>query len=321
MKKGYLYIFLAAFLFSTMEISLKYFPLGLNPIQLNLLRFIIGAAVLLPFTLHTLKARGQKIQKTDWGFFALSGFFCIVVSMSFYQVAITQGKASLVAVIFSCNPAFVIPLAAMILHEHMTKRTGISMIISFCGIACIAIPLVFGRNSGSGSEMVTVLCAIASAFFFALYAVIGRTRSTRLGGTAVTCMSFLFGSIELLALIGISHIPAVADGLRAAHLDMFAAIPVFKSGNPAGWPGFLYVSVAVTGFGYAFYFLGIEKMGATIGSSVYFIKPALGPLLAWLIFGEAIGLPLIIGIALIIVGALVSILGKGDGAKAKAAKA
>lgn len=320
MKKGYLYIFFAAFLFSTMEISLKYFPLGLNPIQLNLLRFMIGAAVLLPFTIHTLKTRGQKIQKSDWGFFALSGFFCIVVSMSFYQVAITQGKASLVAVIFSCNPAFVIPLAAVILHEHMTKRTAVSMIFSFCGIACIALPLLLNKSSGTGSETTAVLCAIASALFFALYAVIGRTRSTRLGGIAVTCMSFFFGSIELLALIGISHIPAIADGLRSAGLGMFAAIPVFKGGNPAGLPGFLYVSVAVTGFGYAFYFLGIEKMGATIGSSVYFIKPALGPLLAWLVFGEAIGIPLVIGIVLIIIGALVSILGK-VGQKTKTAKA
>ena len=40
--KGYIYIAFATVLFSTMEIGLKYTSKGFNPMQLTMIRFLIG---------------------------------------------------------------------------------------------------------------------------------------------------------------------------------------------------------------------------------------------------------------------------------------
>ena len=45
------------------------------------------------------------------------------------------------------------------------------------------------------------LLAIASALVFSFYSVVGKKRTPRFGGIAVTCFSFLFGSTELLVIL------------------------------------------------------------------------------------------------------------------------
>ena len=55
MKKGYLYIILATFFFSSMEIALKISAGSYNPIQLTFLRFLIGALVLLPLAIREIR--------------------------------------------------------------------------------------------------------------------------------------------------------------------------------------------------------------------------------------------------------------------------
>lgn len=309
MKRGYLYIALAAFLFSTMEIALKLYSLGLNPIQLNFLRFSAGALVLLWPSLSSLKKRGAKLGGADFAFFALTGLLCVVVSMTLYQLAVTSGRASLVAVLFSCNPVFVIPLAGLFLGERLTGKTALSLGLSLGGMALIAVPLFAAKGGGEGA---TVVLSLLSALVFAVYGVLGKTKSSRYGGLALTCLSFVMGGLELLALIAISHIAPIAAALRGAGLSTFAAIPLFQGFSLAGLPGFLYIAIFVTGLGYAFYFLGIDTMGATKGSFVFFIKPALAPLLALAVLGEALSPAMIGGIALILAGSSVAFIKKRD---------
>ena len=53
MNKGYIYILITAFAFSTMEIVGKMISNQLNPLQMTFLRFFIGGLILLPFALST----------------------------------------------------------------------------------------------------------------------------------------------------------------------------------------------------------------------------------------------------------------------------
>ena len=120
-------------MFSSMEIALKMAGSAFNPIQLNLIRFFIGAVVLLPFALRALKQSGLKLVSADWRLFALTGLVCVIVSMSLYQLAITVDQASTVAVLFSCNPVFALLFSYLILRERMGRANLISVIISVIG--------------------------------------------------------------------------------------------------------------------------------------------------------------------------------------------
>lgn len=299
MKKGYAYILLAAFLFSTMEIALKGVSGAFRPLQLTFLRFSLGGLVLLPLALRSLRNRPPLAWK-DGAFFALCGLVCVAIAMVLYQVAVTRAPAAVVAVVFSCNPLFVLPLAALFLGEAVTRRKLLSLGLSLLGIGIIAAPAFSGSHS---LDPVGIILTVVSALLFAVYGVMGKSRGQRYGSLAMTSLSFLAGSLELLVLIGLSHLPAVSAALSSAGLGAFAAVPVFSGLSLANLPVFLYVALGITGGGYVFWFLGMEHTSAQTGSLVFFIKPALAPTLAWLILGEAIGPGMALGMALVILGA------------------
>lgn len=285
-----------------MEIVLKISSGNFNPIQLTFLRFFIGSLILLPLALRGLKKRGCGFAAGDAAFFALTGFICVVVSMVLYQLAILNAPASIVAVLFSCNPVFVVLFAFLLLREKIYKHTVISMIVSAAGIIFIMNPL---KTSASKAG---ILLTLLAAVTFALYGVAGRGRSEKYGGVALTCFSFIAGSAELLLLILITKIGAVASLLSRAGLRDFADIPVFSGLTLQNLPALIYIGVFVTGFGYAFYFLAMEATNAATASLVFFIKPALAPVLALIILGEAIKLNMIIGIILMITGSLITFI-------------
>lgn len=302
MKKGYLFIIFATFFFSSMETALKLASGSFNPVQLTFLRFLIGSLVLLPPALRELKRKGTALNARDFAFLAGTGFLCVVVSMILYQMAIVYSPASLVAVLFSCNPVFAVLFAHFLLGEKIYRHTVLSVVICTIGILVIINPL---HMAGGAVGIVLTIC---SALTFALYNIVGRTRSSRYGGTALTCFSFLFGCAEMLALIGVSHIAPAAALMNRIGLPAFADIPVLSGIAPGSVPGLLYVGVFVTGLGYAFYFLAMEETSAATASLVFDIKPVLAPLLALALLGEPITGTMAAGILLILAGSLFSFI-------------
>ena len=70
----------------------------------------------------------------------------------------------------------------------------------------------------------------------------------------------------------------------------------------------LYTFLGVTGLGYTCYFLTMEVASTHEASLIFFFKPALAPVLAWLILGEQIAGNMVAGIVLILAGSLLSLL-------------
>ncbi|WP_318767114.1 DMT family transporter [Lactiplantibacillus carotarum] len=304
MKKAYLYIAISTLMFSSMEIALKMAGGAFNPIQLNLIRFFIGAVVLLPFALNALKQTGRKLVGADIRLFALTGLICVIVSMSLYQLAITVDQASTVAVLFSCNPVFALIFSYLILHERLGRANLISVIISVIGLLIIVNPAHLTNGLG-------LVLAISSAVTFGLYSIVSRYGSVKRGlnGLTMTCFTFFAGAFELLVLAWVTKIQAVAHGLAAVGLRQFAAIPILVNVNLNYFWLLFFIGVCVTGGGFAFYFLAMEKTDVSTASLVFFIKPALAPILAAAILHEQIVLTTIIGIVVILIGSVVTFVG------------
>ncbi|QAT50197.1 DMT family transporter [Caproiciproducens sp. NJN-50] len=302
MKKGYLYILLATFLFSTMEIALKLTAGNFNAVQLTFLRFLIGSLILLPPALKQLKRKRLSLRAGDFAFFALTGLICVDISMILYQMAVLYAPASTVAVLFSCNSVFLILFAFFMLGEKIRLNTAVCIVLSLLGMAVMINPFHF-----AGGAAGTVL-SLAAAVAFALYSAIGRFRSARYGGVVMTCFSFLFGCAEMLALISLTHLRPVSLFLRNAGLAQFADVPVFSGISIPSLPGLAYVGIFVTGCGFAFYFLAIETAGASKAALVFFCKPVLAPLFSLAVLGEPITLQMVAGIVLIVVGSFITFL-------------
>ena len=293
----YLFIALAALLFSVMEILGK-LAVGLNALQLNFLRFVLGGIILLLPTINILKRENIKLTKNDIIYFFGTGLLGVVISMSLFQLAINFTKASTEAILFSTNPIFTILFACLFLGEKLNKKTIVSIIFSSLGILFILNP--FRTNS----DILGIVLSILSAVTFSLYSIAGKLRSSKYGSTVLNCMSFIIGSAIMLILIFISNFPVISSHISpTGKLGFMINIPILSGINLQNIIPLILLGVLVTGFGYMFYFKAMDTTSVTTASMVFFIKPALAPIFALLILNESISINTIIGIALILIGA------------------
>lgn len=302
MKKGYLYIAVAVVMFTSFEVVLKFIAGQINPVQLTLCRFAIGFVFLLPVALHNLKKRGRKLDLRSMVYFALLGFIGIALCMPILQMAVNYIGSSVSALMFSCNPVFVAFLAFFLLKEPIKPRHIAALALEIAGTVVIISPWDTELNL-TGAAL-----ALLSTLLFSTYGVLGKRKVAEFGGAVVTCFSFLFGSLIVLVFIFLTHISAVSHMFQSMGLNSFADIPVFAGYTPENLPYVLFVSVGVAGIGFCAYFLAMEYEPASVVSLVYFFKPALSPILAWMVHGEEISQTMLFGIVLIVAGSLCSII-------------
>jgi drug/metabolite transporter (DMT)-like permease len=283
LKKGYLYIILAAVIFSTMELVGKMISLNINPYQLTCIRFLIGGVTLLPFAIKEIKTRNLKFHLNDYMFFLFSGVLCVAIGMTLFQLAVLYTKASTVAIVFSTNPMFTVPFAFIILKETINKKTILALSFSLAGILFILDPFKINTDYKG------ILLAVLSAITFSLYSVIGKLRVNKYGSYVSNCFTFLFGDFVLLMGLLLFKVPIVT-GINSSNVLQI-----------------IYLGIVVTGFGYVFYFLAMKETSAITASTVFFIKPALAPLLALAILHESIPFNTLAGIILILTGSYISI--------------
>ncbi len=302
MKKGYLYIAVAVVMFTSFEVVLKFIAGQINPVQLTLCRFTIGFVFLLPVALGNLKKRGERLDGGTMAYFALLGLVGIALCMPILQMAVSYTGSSVSALMFSCNPVFVAFLAFFMLKEPVKPRHIAALALEVLGTVVIISPWNTRLN------MTGVALALLSTILFSLYGVMGKKKVAQFGGAVVTCFSFLFGALIVLVFILFSHIPTAAQLFQNVGLESFANIPIFAGYTLQNLPYVLFVSVGVAGIGFCAYFLAMEYQPASVVSLVYFFKPALSPILAWMVHGEEISLNMLMGIVLIVVGSLCSII-------------
>ena len=171
-RSGYVYIVLCAVIFSTMEVMLKTVHGVFAPMQITCLRFLVGGILLIPFASRSIKKKNASLSRKDIGFFALSGFLCVVIAMSLYQMSVTYTRASVVAVIFSCNPIFVTVFAHLFLHEDIHRNHIIALILELTAALIIIdlnlfidVPL-FENIPASAIPALLYICCINSAAGF-----------------------------------------------------------------------------------------------------------------------------------------------------------
>lgn len=306
MNKGYTYIVLSAVMFSTMEVAGKMISTQINPFELNFLRFIIGAVILLPLSIKNIKERHILLGKDDLKYFLLTGFLCVIVSMSFFQLAIIYAKASTVAILFSTNPIFTIPFAHWLLKEQLNKNVVVSLVISLLGIVCILNPLSLN------ADIFGIILVILSAITFSFYSVIGKMHSEKYGSITFNCFTFFTGSVEMLILMLISNIPNIAKINTSIGLKLFSNIPIVYGINSGNILTLIYLGIVVTGLGYLFYFFAMDETSAATASIVFFIKPALAPLICLIILNEKIPFNTVIGIVFILIGSCINLRAKAQ---------
>lgn len=296
-------VLVSTFLFSSMEIALKIAGSSFNPIELNFIRFLLGGLVLLPFAILKLRKNHRKLGWREIRAFALTGFTCVVVSMTLYQLAIQVTEPAIIAILLSANPVFGMLIGLVFMGEKMSRTNTIAVLLTIVGLLVIINPFKLTNPLGI---MLGLVCSIT----FGLYGVFTRVSSNKLslGGLTMTCFSFIAGACELAILMGLSHVAPISKALKG--MPGFSNIPFFAGINLHTLPLIAYISFLVTGLAFGLYFIVMDEAGIPVASLIFFIKPALAPVLALLVLAEPIYVNTVVGIIIILLGSVITLMGE-----------
>lgn len=223
----------------------------------------------------SLKKWSRVLSAKDYDIFSLLGFVFIVVCMTFYQLAIEIGTASVVATLFSFNPIFNTIFSYFILVERLSKK--------YCCSSSFSFRSINHYLSIYRSTYVGVILALTSAAILELYSTLSRRISQKynLDVLTITCYSFLFGAFELAILILTSHMDSVSAFFkRYSYLNKFADFPFITGISLNNLPLLLYLRIIVTAGGFALYFICLKEAGAFLASIIFFAKPAVAAMFA-----------------------------------------
>ena len=278
--KGYVYLCITIFIFSTLEVISVTLKNVIHPIQLTFVRFLIGGITLLPWVIF----KKEKISLKDILFFAGLGLLNTGISMGSYQLAISMGKASTAAIILSANPVFVVLLSSIILKEGITKDKILCILLGVLGV----ILIMYKSDSSSGS-FGSLFFALIASITFALYTVLGKMKSDSISSITMISLSAIFGSIY--------YIPVL----------LYLDLPIFYI-PLEGIIRVLYLGIFISGIAYITFIEGLKILGASKGSMVFFLKPGIVVIQAVIFLGETVNFKTILGMLFVISGVLVNFI-------------
>jgi drug/metabolite transporter (DMT)-like permease len=240
-------------------------------------RFLLAGAVMLAaagFSSQSLPSR------RDIGALILVGVLnnALYLSLSFSGMGTVS--AGLAALITSCNPILTAIAASIFLRERLTLRKIAGLIIGFCGVAFI----VRNRISGGVESMEGVLLIVAALF-------------------ALVAATILFKLLNPRGGLWIGNgIQNMAAGLALLPVALCVENTADVTPNLSLLGALLYLALGVSMVGLLAWFYLLTVAGPTAASSYHFLTPPLGVFFGWLVLGETISLPDMLGIVPVVYG-------------------
>ena len=253
---------------------------GLQPFTLVMLRLLIGAALLA--TVVFLAREALPREARFYGHISVVGFFGIALPFVLITVAETQVDSALAAVLTAPVPLFVVPIAALLLHdERLSLAKVLGVVLGLVGVA-----LLVGFDPGQ----------VARTDFLAQLLLIGAAISYAIGG--VYARRFVTGYRPMIPALFEVFTALVMVSIAAFLIERPLQSPVtLESVGSVVWLGLF-----GSGLAFLVFFRLLGNWGAGRTSLVAYLLPVWGIVLGVAVLGEAIPPALIVGTTLIIGG-------------------
>lgn len=253
------------------RLSLQYY----SAFSLGFMRYVFAAAALLVFALAT---RMQRPKKADIKWFLLAGligFFLYVVAFNKGSEGVTSATGS---VILAIVPMLTSLLARVVFKERLSAVKWVASTIEFSGVAVLALlEDSFSFKSG-------LLWLIVAALALSVYNLLQRKLTKSYSGPQASAFGIFAGTLMLAVFL-----PGAAEQAKHAPPVSFLYIAILGVFSSA----LAYVSWAEA--------LKRSENAATV-SNYMFLTPFFASLAGFLLIGERINRPTLIGGGIILFG-------------------
>lgn len=181
----------------------------ISPMALYLMRAI--GALLLFWLMSLFWPTGQKMVARDLWKVAIASFFGLFLTQLSFLKAITMTTAVDASILSLMSPIMAMIVAAIVLHDPITRPGVIGLTVSFAGVLFIILHTTSIRSGASTTTLPGVLLMLVNTLSFALYVGIFRPLIKRYD--VVTFMKWMFLFSTLYAIpFGIDDLRAVPYG-------------------------------------------------------------------------------------------------------------
>ncbi|WP_199441912.1 EamA family transporter [Umezawaea beigongshangensis] len=256
---------------------------GLSPVQIALVRTLLGAAVVVAITV----SRGQRLpaDRGTWAHVGVAALFGNAIPFVLFAVGEQTVDSGVAGVLNSTTPLWTLALGFALGSEK--RRTPVQLTglaLGFGGTLLIFAPWQRGGLMTWGA----LACLLAAISYAVAYTHIGRHVSGR------GLSSLQLTSTQLLAGGALIAVTVPVGGLQPVHLDAGALIAVGILG--------------VFGTGAAFIINNrlIADEGPTNATTVGYLLPVVSVLLGAAFLGEDLNLRIVAGALVVLVGVALS---------------
>jgi drug/metabolite transporter (DMT)-like permease len=265
--------------------------LAMPPLAGSAWRFSLAVVVLLAWLRWHLGAWPQLSRRQWWGL-AAAGSVGVFGYSAFFMLALKNVDASRAAVVVTTNPVFTTLLAAWWFKERFNARIGLGLALAVIGAATVlthgAPWKALAGDIGAGEWLMLGCIATWSA-----YTLMGKRLMVGIDSLTAITVTATIGCLLLWAAALAFEGPAAVRG---------AVIGL----APTAWVALVFLALGATVLAYAWYYRGIEVLGAGVASSYISLVPVFGVASSVLLLGERLDASLLIGGALAIVGVVVA---------------
>lgn len=251
----------------------------MGPYTFNGIRFLIGAAALLPLMAISKDPIIQgPLPVPAWAAFALPGFF-LFLGATLQQVSLqytTVSKASFLTATY----ILMVPFLGLFIRQPIRLTHIAGALIATVGVYFLSITESFSMEMGD-------LMVLASAVCFAFQIIAISCFAVRISPLWLSCAEFFM------------------SGLLNCLLALFFEAPTWQ-GILAGWIPLLYLGLLSTAVGFTLQALAQKYIPSSEASMIQSLEMVFGGLAGILIMGDILSLKQIIGILAMTVGVVLS---------------
>lgn len=282
--RGHLAAFVTILIWGTTFISTKVLLRVFDPIEILLIRFLIGYAALWGVRPHPLKVTDRK---QEW-YFAAAGLCGITLYYLLENIALTYTLASNVGVIISIAPFFTAIFAWLFLRE---RRPDIRFFLGFFLAMAGILLLSFGKDVNLQINPFGDLLGIAAAVIWAAYSILTKKISGFGYHTILTTRRIFF--YGLVFMVPISCVMGI-------HVDMR---DLADSGVILN---LLFLGLGASALCFVTWNTAVKHLGSVKTSVYIYMVPVITVVTSALILHETITVTAVCGIILTLMGLFLS---------------
>lgn len=282
--RGHLAAFVTILIWGTTFISTKVLLRVFAPIEILLMRFVVGYAALWCVRPRRLKVADKK---REW-YFAAAGLCGITLYYLLENIALTLTLASNVGVIISIAPFFTAVFAWLFLHD---RRPGIRFILGFLmAMAGIAL-LSFGKETSLQINPVGDLLGVAAAVIWAVYSILTKKISGYGYDTILATRRIFFYGLVFMVPISFSM------GVHVEPRDLASGSVVMN---------LLFLGLGASALCFVTWNTAVRHLGSVKTSVYIYMVPVITAVTSALVLRENITITAVCGIVLTLAGLLLS---------------